>query len=138
MTYDSNGTLKVDVDGLGLYSLRVTDVNGCTNTSNSALVKDSASGKCFIYPNPTSGQVNFSLEGVSDREIIHVIPRYYDRGANGIPLRWLEVMRRAMATALWQFSTTRMLHEYTERLYLPAAGIVQPETDPRPVVTEAG
>jgi hypothetical protein len=28
-----------------------------------------------------------------------------------------------MATTLWRFSTTRMLHEYTERLYLPAAGI---------------
>jgi len=67
-----------------------------------------------------------------------VIPRYYDRGPNGIPLRWLEVMRRAMATALWQFSTTRMLHEYTERLYLPAAGIAQPAAEPRPVVTEAG
>jgi hypothetical protein len=28
-----------------------------------------------------------------------------------------------MASALWRFSTTRMLHEYTEQLYLPAAGI---------------
>jgi hypothetical protein len=28
-----------------------------------------------------------------------------------------------MASTLWNFSTTRMLHEYTERLYLPAAGI---------------
>ncbi len=67
-----------------------------------------------------------------------VIPRYYDRGANGIPLRWLEVMRRSMATSLWQFSTTRMLHEYTERLYLPAAGLTLPEPAHRPVVTEAG
>jgi hypothetical protein len=32
-------------------------------------------------------------------------------------------MRRSIASTLWQFSTTRMLHEYTERLYLPAAGI---------------
>ena len=28
-----------------------------------------------------------------------VIPRYYDRGANGIPLRWLEVMRRAITNS---------------------------------------
>ena len=34
--------------------------------------------------------------------------------------RWLKVMRRAMASALWRFSSTRMLHEYTESLYLPA------------------
>jgi len=52
-----------------------------------------------------------------------VVPEYYDRDAAGIPVRWVERMRRSIATTLWQFSTTRMLHEYTERLYLPAAGI---------------
>ena len=55
-----------------------------------------------------------------------VIPTYYDRGegpAGAPPAAWVERMRRSMATTLWQFSTTRMLHEYTERLYLPAAGI---------------
>jgi glucan phosphorylase len=53
-------------------------------------------------------------------------------------MRWLEVMRRAMATALWQFSTTRMLHEYVERLYLPAAGITASDPTAAPAVTEAG
>ena len=47
-------------------------------------------------------------------------------------------MRRAMATALWQFSTTRMLHEYTESLYLPAAGVPVVAPEAVPVVTEAG
>ena len=56
----------------------------------------------------------------------------------GLPPRWLAVMRRAMATALWRFSTTRMLHEYTEQLYLPAAGVPVVEAEPTPLVTEAG
>jgi hypothetical protein len=30
-------------------------------------------------------------------------------------------MRRAMASTLWRFSTTRMLHDYVEKMYLPAA-----------------
>jgi starch phosphorylase len=51
------------------------------------------------------------------------VPEYYERDAKGLPARWVERMRRAMATSLWQFSTTRMLHEYTEQQYLPAAGI---------------
>jgi starch phosphorylase len=50
-----------------------------------------------------------------------IVPRYYERDANGVPTRWLEVMKAAMATAVWQFSTTRMLQEYVEQLYLPAA-----------------
>jgi len=49
-----------------------------------------------------------------------LIPAYYTRDAGGDPTRWIATMRRAMATTLWSFSTTRMLQEYTERLYLPA------------------
>jgi starch phosphorylase len=67
-----------------------------------------------------------------------IIPAYYDRDANGIPKRWLEVARRSMSSTLWRFSTTRMLHEYTERLYLPAAGVPVPVSAPRKIVTEAG
>ena len=66
-----------------------------------------------------------------------IVPAYYERDRHGLPTRWLAVMRRAMGSALWQFSTTRMLHEYTERLYLPAAG-VPVEAVPAPAVTEAG
>ena len=67
-----------------------------------------------------------------------IIPRYYERDANGIPKRWLSVMRRAMSTSLWRFSTTRMLHEYVERLYLPAAGVSVAGSEPESLVTEAG
>jgi starch phosphorylase len=55
-----------------------------------------------------------------------VVPRYYERDGKGIPTAWVSLMRRAMATTLWRFSTTRMLHEYTELLYLPAAGVEPP------------
>ncbi len=67
-----------------------------------------------------------------------IIPSYYERDASGMPLRWIAVMRRAMATALWRFCTTRMLHEYTERLYLPAAGVPIVRSVPASLVTEAG
>ncbi|MFL5669113.1 MAG: alpha-glucan family phosphorylase, partial [Chloroflexota bacterium] len=50
-----------------------------------------------------------------------IIPAYYERESGTPPQRWLAVMRRAMSSALWRFSTTRMLHEYTEMLYLPSA-----------------
>jgi glycogen phosphorylase len=66
-----------------------------------------------------------------------LIPRYYDR-VDGLPKRWVEVMRRSMSTTLWRFSTTRMLQEYTEQLYLPAAGVAPVEVAKTPVITEAG
>jgi starch phosphorylase len=54
-----------------------------------------------------------------------VVPRYYDRDPTGLPGAWVDLMRRSIASTLWQFSTTRMLREYIERLYLPAAGVAQ-------------
>jgi starch phosphorylase len=50
-----------------------------------------------------------------------VLPRYYERDAHGIPVAWVKLMRRSMASTLWRFSTTRMLHDYVEKMYLPAA-----------------
>ena len=49
-----------------------------------------------------------------------IVPRFFDRGEDGLPHAWLETMRASIASALWQFSTARMLTEYVDRLYLPA------------------
>jgi len=69
-----------------------------------------------------------------------VVPRFYDRTASGLPKAWLELMRRSVSTTIWRFSATRMLHEYSERLYLPAAGVDPAATaaNDRHLVTEAG
>ena len=49
------------------------------------------------------------------------MPRYYERDAAGLPVAWVDLMRRSMASTIWRFSTTRMLHDYVEKMYLPAA-----------------
>jgi glycogen phosphorylase len=50
-----------------------------------------------------------------------IVPKYYDRDKAGLPLSWLEIMKESMASTIWEFSTSRMLQEYVEKLYLPAA-----------------
>jgi starch phosphorylase len=67
-----------------------------------------------------------------------VVPRYYEAGADGLPRAWIDTMRASIGSTSWRFSTTRMLHEYTERLYLPAAGLAVAVPRPAPAVTEAG
>jgi starch phosphorylase len=49
-----------------------------------------------------------------------IVPAYYNREKN-LPLRWLELMKESMASSVWSFSTSRMLQEYVEKLYVPAA-----------------
>jgi len=49
-----------------------------------------------------------------------IVPRYFERGTDGLPEAWLPIMRASIDGALWRFSTSRMLSEYVDRLYLPA------------------
>jgi glycogen phosphorylase len=49
-----------------------------------------------------------------------VIPTYYERNGDGLPARWIDMMRHSIADLGTQFSTNRMVIEYVERLYLPA------------------
>ena len=57
-----------------------------------------------------------------------IVPRWYDRDPRGLPRRWTQVMRRSMATTIWRFSTARMLEQYVEQSYLPAA-LGEPDAD---------
>ena len=52
-----------------------------------------------------------------------IVPRYYDRGPDGVPAAWVDLMRRSMSSALWRFSTTRMLHDYVERMYFKPVAV---------------
>jgi len=50
-----------------------------------------------------------------------VVPCFYRRDENGIPLDWVSRMRESMACLTTQYSTNRMLREYTENYYVPIA-----------------
>jgi len=50
-----------------------------------------------------------------------IAPRFYDRGDDGVPTRWVQSIRHTLATLSPELSADRMVREYVERLYLPAA-----------------
>ncbi len=50
-----------------------------------------------------------------------VVPMFYDRDTAGIPRAWVARIRASMARLAPRFSTNRMVREYVEKLYLPAA-----------------
>jgi starch phosphorylase len=83
------------------------------------------------HVNPDEGAQDWAdaqaLYGILEQDLV---PKYYDRDArSGLPLEWLRLMRRSAASTLWRFSTTRMLQEYVEQLYLPAAGVASEALD---------
>lgn len=57
-----------------------------------------------------------------------VIPLYYERDKDGIPHYWIKRMKNAIGSLGWRFSADRMVKDYTERFYLPAACATSAET----------
>ena len=49
-----------------------------------------------------------------------LVPAFYDRDANGIPRRWLQVVKQSIRTVLPRFSARRMVKEYAKDIYSPA------------------
>ncbi len=60
-----------------------------------------------------------------------VVPTFYDRNEQGLPVGWVSRMRESMSRLTSRFSTNRMLREYTEHYYLPLAeAYLQRSRDP--------
>jgi|GEM_PF-2140880 len=51
-----------------------------------------------------------------------LIPLYYERDDHGLPRGWIERMKRTIRTLGWRFNTDRMVIDYANTCYLPAAG----------------
>ncbi len=66
-----------------------------------------------------------SLYQILENEIV---PRFYGgRTDAGVPAAWVQTCKEAIATCAPQFSFRRMLAEYVEQLYMPAAGVAVTE-----------
>ena len=51
-----------------------------------------------------------------------LIPLYYQRNRDGLPLGWIKRMKRTIRTLGWRFNADRMVMDYTQKCYIPAAG----------------
>src|SRR5438128_2429768 len=54
-----------------------------------------------------------------------IVPLYYAKPDGKLPLAWLQLMRESIRTVVPEFNTHRMVREYNEKLYEPAAGAHQ-------------
>lgn len=50
-----------------------------------------------------------------------IAPRFYEEGGGGLPDRWIDMVRRTLTTLGPKVLAGRMVREYVERLYAPAA-----------------
>ncbi len=50
-----------------------------------------------------------------------IVPVFYERGSDGLPRRWIQMMKTSIQTLSPFFNTHRMVGEYTQRFYIPGS-----------------
>lgn len=78
-----------------------------------------AIGDDTYYDNEHS-QDNADSESIYEILEKQIIPLFYDRNEKDVPTKWVKVMKESIRSLSYQFSTHRMVQEYTGRLYVPS------------------
>jgi len=73
----------------------------------------------------TNYQWSVEADALYDLLEREVVPLFYDRGADGLPRRWITRMKNSLHSLCYFFNTHRMVGEYTTRFYLPACAHFQ-------------
>ena len=72
---------------------------------------------------------NYDIQDNEDSQSIYnilenkIIPAYYEKDENGISAKWLELMKNSIKSTGGEYSTARMLVDYSNKLYMPLANL---------------
>ena len=72
---------------------------------------------------------NYEIQDKADSDDIYttlenkILPTYYDKNKNGIPEKWVKIMKNSIISTGGKFSTSRMLVDYVEKLYIPLCNL---------------
>ncbi len=54
-----------------------------------------------------------------------IIPTYYEKDENGISKKWMKIMKNSISSTGGKYSTSRMLVDYTNNLYMPLCNLTK-------------
>jgi starch phosphorylase len=61
-------------------------------------------------------------QALMDTLVNQIVPLYYTRDAFGLPRGWITRQKNALRSLAWRFNADRMVMDYVQNSYLPAAG----------------
>ena len=74
---------------------------------------------------------SYEEQDIADSESIYytlenkIIPTYYNKDKDGISKTWMEYMKNSIISTGGQYSTARMLVDYTNQLYIPLCNLTK-------------
>jgi len=117
--YEASGTSGMKVAANGVLNLSVSDgwwpegFDGTNGWTMGPLVRQQVEER----PNADEEDGRDLYDLLEET----VIPTFYDRDLSGVPERWMAAVKRSMQTLVPKFNTERMLSEYYNLMYRPAA-----------------
>jgi glycogen phosphorylase len=111
---EASGTSGMKSGCHGCMNLSILDGwwrEGYDGTNGFAIGKDS-------HPNNIEQQDREDSANLYQTLTEQVVPMFFERDAQGIPRKWIQRIRRTMVTLVPQFTTDRMVKEYTQKYYL--------------------
>jgi len=115
--------MKASMNGIINLSIRDGWWDEAYNGKNGWAIGDFQSGSVKEDDKKDSESLYNLLEN-------EIVPLYYDRDRKGVPHRWLKIVKEAIKTVTPNFSACRMMKEYTQQMYLLAAGQRVSENNP--------
>ncbi len=76
-----------------------------------------------------SEYTNYEVQDRADSQSIYdtlenkIIPMYYDKDENGISNKWVQTMKESIISTGGRFSTSRMITDYVNNLYIPLCNL---------------
>jgi glycogen phosphorylase len=118
---EASGTSGMKAGANGVLNLSVLDGwwdEGYTPSSGWVI----PSGATMDSPSTDDAAEAEALYRLLERE---VVPTFYDRDSQGVPKRWVAMMRSSLRHVATQFSARRMVLDYFKDCYAPAARRVE-------------
>ncbi|HEX7477478.1 MAG TPA: alpha-glucan family phosphorylase [Polyangiales bacterium] len=79
-----------------------------------------AFGDGMVFADPAQ-QDKHDADSLLEVLTTRVVPLFYERNGQHIPLDWLQMVKHALKTLAWRYNADRMVMDYTRHMYLPAS-----------------
>lgn len=115
--YEASGTSGMKAAANGVLNCSILDgwwVEGYTPDVGWAI----GHGEDYTDPNYQDQIESVALYDILEKQ---VVPLFYQRTVDNIPRNWIARMKNCLRKLAPVFNTNRMVRDYTEKLYLPAA-----------------
>jgi starch phosphorylase len=115
--YEASGTSGMKAAANGVLNLSILDgwwVEGYTPDVGWAI----GHGEDYSDPNYQDQIESVALYDILEKQ---VVPLFYQRSVDNVPRAWIQRMKNCLRKLAPVFNTNRMVRDYTENLYLPAA-----------------